>query len=217
MVEHPVVQCDHIAVLHHHPGLAGDQAAGGAGLDDHRGLGRVKAQLVVGGGVFVVEGQREAGMEAEAEAQLSVAGVGHGDGLAQGAAVQHEGAFQRKVPGQLFAGLLIGAQHKAHGAVFRAHKLVLEVPAKAVLAALPGLAVQGVGAAVQLAAVGEQDGRAAGPHILLAVPHHLGAGCLVHHAHQLGTLGLHGHGQKFIFDGMSHKKRYPFLFIKDVT
>ena len=76
------------------------------GVQAQRGFHRVKQNVVIRVGVFVVKRQGEAGVEAQAEAQGLLARVADADGVADAAAFEREGCAQREIIRPDCAGLV---------------------------------------------------------------------------------------------------------------
>ena len=178
----------------------------GAGVQNDRALGPVKAELVVGQGVLLVEGNVEGRVIADAEGQRlgRIGGVFDGQGVQHRPAFQPEGAGQDKIIRET-AGLdlLVRAQLQPDGVGALFQQGVLQVAGKAVLAALVALAGVGQDASRQLARPGEEDGRVPPPDRFVGLPEHLLPGG-VPDADGLGAVGVHGQGQKFVADGCLH-------------
>ena len=117
---------------------AGQQAVG-VSIQDHRAFGLVEAELVIGGGVVGIKGDAEGRVVADAEAQLLCSGFGVCDrqGVVDGLSFQPEGAGEDKIEGEtLGLDRIVRAQFQLDGVALGAEQGVLQIPCKAVLAAL---------------------------------------------------------------------------------
>ena len=162
-----------------------------------------------------IKGDAEGRVVADAEAQLLRGGFGVCDrqGVVDGLPLQPEGASEDKIEGEaLGLDRIVRAQFQLDGVALGAEQSVLQIPCKAVLAALVGLAVMGEGAAGQFARPGEEDGCMTLPDRRVGLPEQLFARCVLQ-ADGLRAKGVHGQGQKFVVDGCLHDSFSFFIVI----
>lgn len=108
-----------------------------------------------------IKGDAEGRVVADAEAQLLCGGFGVRDrqSVVDGLPLQPEGAGEDKIEGEaLGLDRIVRAQFQLDGVALGVEQGVLQIPCKAVLAALVGLAAMGEGAAGQFARPGERMG-----------------------------------------------------------
>ena len=181
-----------------------EQAVGPA-VDAQGRLRLGKTNLIVGEGMFVVEGNDESRMIADAEGQIALVQVFHGQSMVEGAALQRKGGHQPEIIGEHLHGLFVGAQLQHQGIRALIHEGVLQQPSKAVLGGFE-FGTLGLDNAVRhLAAVGEENRRVIAPDVLIRLPHVLHAVTFADNAFNLGSEGSDRHLQVVIFQKILHR------------